>query len=70
MAKEQSTRHRYTWLVNLLYVQAFAFCLLWGALLFADAPGRLIALVTVLMYGLPLVAYVIDVIHTNKAGEK
>lgn len=70
MTKAQSTRHRYTWLVNLVYAQSFALCLLWVALLFTDAPDRLLALVFAAFNLLPLVAFVIDVINTNETKEK
>lgn len=69
MTKTQSTRHRYTGLVNTLYALAVAACFAWAVLLFVDGLERITAACFLLCNLLPLVAYVLDVWHSPKAEQ-
>lgn len=66
MSKQTTTRHRYTNLVHALYAVAVFLVLVWAVL----PEGRWASLAFALCSSLPLVAYVVDVIHTNQEESK
>jgi hypothetical protein len=70
MTEAAKAPHRYAGVVNMIYLTAALMCAFWVFALLLDAPGRVTAAAFTLTNALPLVAFVLDIWHTEPEESK